>query len=62
MSDSSKPTGAPEIEITPAMIEAGKEAFFRMMIDRDYLASSPPDKDVSDIVASIFVSMSDKRP
>lgn len=50
------------IEITPLMIEAGKEVFFRMMIERDYLASAPSEGELSDILANIFWSMSDKRP
>jgi hypothetical protein len=48
--------------ITPEMIEAGKEVFFRMMIDGDYLASVPSDKEIVSILASVFASMSDKRP
>ena len=48
--------------ITPEMVEAGKEAFFREMIDKDYLSVAPTDGDVSSIVCSIFSSMLDRRP
>ena len=35
-----------EILITAEMLRAGKEEFYRTMIDRDYLASSPTEEDV----------------
>jgi hypothetical protein len=57
-----EPEKTDELEITPEMIEAGKTVFFQMMIDGDYLASAPPDKELGDILASVFSAMSGKSP
>jgi hypothetical protein len=51
-----------QIDITPAMLEAGKEVLLRLMIDRDYLAVAPAEDELSTILVSVFSSMSDKSP
>ena len=52
-----------EIEVTPAMIEAGREAFDRWMDRWDYLANGVPlGNEVSLLLASIFRGMYCKKP
>ena len=49
----------PDIEITPAMIQAGHQAFDQGMSRWDYFADGVPgDDDVSELLCRIFTAMS----
>ena len=46
-----------EIEITPEMIEAGKDVFFREMIEADYLDTASREEYIAAVVAGIYRAM-----
>ena len=59
--DKAAPKGAgksgEEIEITPEMMAAGEEAFYREMIDRDYLDHAPTREGLESVLSAVFYSM-----
>ena len=62
--DSKRSVGAPaeKVVITPEMLKAGEEAFFREMISRDYLDCPPTPDGVAAVLSAIFSSMNAKMP
>jgi hypothetical protein len=44
-------------EVSSAMIDAGAETFFRLMVDFDYLACAPNEKHIRAMIRQIYSSM-----
>ena len=51
-----------DVEITPAMMHAGREAFLETMLNLEYLAVAPTDHGLDEVVSSVFRSMSRAKP
>jgi hypothetical protein len=61
--DSVGGVGAPDqIEVTPAMIDAGAGAFYRVMLEKDYLACAPNESHIREMVMAIYSCMKSANP